>query len=927
MAAKSEVDYGELPTVSLAKLVQGEADAAKDLFTACRDVGFFYLDFRDPSTSKILEDVDKLVTITERTFQLPLEEKQYYNTEKLSTLSKTHGYKAAGLASGPFQEKRDGFESYMIANNALFDLDPEMPFEAPSTITGQREMLEQFVAHMHEYGLVILSTLAQALHIRFQESHRNTVPNTSSLGLLRYLTYGSSDKKVGHIAHTDIGTLAIVFSQTGGLQVLMPGVDEWQYIAPKPGHAIVNVGDSLTALSKGALKSCLHRVVPPPDAWNQTKYSIVYLVRPEHDVNFTAGDGKDWRSLDWHNRKFAILRASHAVQREDATLTGRHGYIGLADTPVLQPGIWQQVNYIRIGSKYSSVRYPSSCIQTSVHLVIDKLAVAMASSNDTPEDDSNDFVVPTDWEETNLRHVCDEIPPSIFLICIGELAERFTYRCITAPMRRIICLFLLLKTVTAEHSQKTMWKILATTLYDRELWAGLASCGVLILFVTSFPMSLDKGAGLPGLIVALVLIGLGFGGIKSNVSPLIAEQYSRKPLRTHTLESGEKVIIDPNLTIQTIYGRYYWVINLGALSVIPASWLELKVSFWAAFLLPLCFWALTAGILALARGKYVVQKPSGSILVKAMRVLWLGLKGGRNLDAAKPSLLAQTRSGSTIPWDDEFVQELKRALVACTVFCVLYVVLVDSVHSGGSVAEAHVYSPIFWICYGQTNSNFVSQAASMQTFGIPNDMMGCFGPIFVLTLLPVLEKVVYPTLGRFRINPKPISRITAGFVTMACTIGYTAGIQDYIYKSPPCYDHPLKGACSDGGRLPNDVNVFLQIPAYALTALSELLAFVTGMEYAYTKAPKSMRSIVSSLFLLTCSIGSILGITLSPVSKDPKVLVQYASLSGVMAVTAVCFLFFFQKYDKIEAKMNVLDSGEDSSANAANHRSQTAEKA
>lgn len=104
----------------------------------------------------------------------------------------------------------------------------------------------------------------------------------------------------------------------------------------------------------------------------------------------------------------------------------------------------------------------------------------------------------------------------------------------------------------------------------------LASCGVLILFVTSFPVSLDSGAGLPGLIVALVLIGLGsvnflivwhtlfnridrFGGIKSNVSPLIAEQYSRKPLRTQTLENGEKVIIDPNLTIQTIYGRYYWL--------------------------------------------------------------------------------------------------------------------------------------------------------------------------------------------------------------------------------------------------------------------------------------------------------------------------------------------------------------------------------
>jgi POT family proton-dependent oligopeptide transporter len=95
-----------------------------------------------------------------------------------------------------------------------------------------------------------------------------------------------------------------------------------------------------------------------------------------------------------------------------------------------------------------------------------------------------------------------------------------------------------------------------------------------------------------------------------------------------------------------------------------------------------------------------------------------------------------------------------------------------------------------------------------------------------------------------------------------------------------------------------------------MTALSEVLAYVAGMEYAYTKAPKSMRSIVSALFLLTCTIGSMLGITLSPVSKDPKVLVEYASLSGVMLVTAVLFLLAFGKYNKIEEKMNMLNSGD-----------------
>lgn len=48
--------------------------------------------------------------------------------------------------------------------------------------------------------------------------------------------------------------------------------------------------------------------------------------------------------------------------------------------------------------------------------------------------------------------------------------------------------------------------------------------GVLILFLTSLPTSIEHGAGTGGLIVAMIVIGIGTGGIKSNVSPLIAEQ-------------------------------------------------------------------------------------------------------------------------------------------------------------------------------------------------------------------------------------------------------------------------------------------------------------------------------------------------------------------------------------------------------------------
>ena len=45
--------------------------------------------------------------------------------------------------------------------------------------------------------------------------------------------------------------------------------------------------------------------------------------------------------------------------------------------------------------------------------------------------------------------------------------------------------------------------------------------GVAILFVTSLPVSLSHGAGLPGLIVAMVTISVGLGGIKATLPPFL----------------------------------------------------------------------------------------------------------------------------------------------------------------------------------------------------------------------------------------------------------------------------------------------------------------------------------------------------------------------------------------------------------------------
>ena len=51
----------------------------------------------------------------------------------------------------------------------------------------------------------------------------------------------------------------------------------------------------------------------------------------------------------------------------------------------------------------------------------------------------------------------------------------------------------------------------------------------------------------------MVIIGLGTGGIKANVTPFCAEQYKRGSAFVKTLKSGERVVVDPELTVERMF--------------------------------------------------------------------------------------------------------------------------------------------------------------------------------------------------------------------------------------------------------------------------------------------------------------------------------------------------------------------------------------
>jgi POT family proton-dependent oligopeptide transporter len=111
----------------------------------------------------------------------------------------------------------------------------------------------------------------------------------------------------------------------------------------------------------------------------------------------------------------------------------------------------------------------------------------------------------------------------------------------------------------------------------------------------------------------------------------------------------------------------------------------------------------------------------------------------------------------------------------------------------------------------------------------------------------------------------------------------------------------------NGKNLPNNVHIAIQTPAYIFIGISEIFISVTGLEYAYTKAPPSMKSFVQSIYLFTNAFGSAIAESLVSRAKDPDFLWLYVGVGISSAVTGCVFYAIFRHYDAQEDAMYDLD--------------------
>jgi len=331
---------------------------------------------------------------------------------------------------------------------------------------------------------------------------------------------------------------------------------------------------------------------------------------------------------------------------------------------------------------------------------------------------------------------------------------------------------------------------------------------------------------------------------------------------------------------------------------------ERDVGFWLAFSLPTLLFLLCPLVLLWCRKRYARTPPQGSVFSKAFRLFFGGMRGrwsinpvttykkmndGTFWENVKPSRFTASNRPAWYTFDDAWVDEVRRGFHACSVF---------------------LWYPLYWIAYNQLNNNLTSQAAVMTLNGIPNDVLSNLDPFALIILIPVCDLWIYPLLRKYRINFTPIKRITWGFYTGAAAMVWAAVIQAYIYKYSEC-GYYASGLEADGVTqcAPVSINVWAQTGAYVLIAISEIFASITSLEYAFTKAPKNMRSLVTAVSLFMNAISSAIGEGLVPLSADPLLVWNYGVVGVLSFIGGTCFWLQYRSLDKEEDYLNMLDTG------------------
>ena len=158
------------------------------------------------------------------------------------------------------------------------------------------------------------------------------------------------------------------------------------------------------------------------------------------------------------------------------------------------------------------------------------------------------------------------------------------------------------------------------------------------------------------------------------------------------------------------------------------------------------------------------------------------------------------------------------------------------------LAPLYLFLAMFWALFDQTGSTWIFQAQDMNRnflgMGWLPSQVQSLNSLFVLSFIPLFAYGLYPLVSKIW-KLTPLRKIGIGLFVMAGAFALVSVTQARI----------------DAGEAPN---IGWQMLSYALLTAAEVMVSIVALEFAYTQAPRTMKSLVMCFYLGAVALGKLL---------------------------------------------------------------------
>ncbi|KAJ7319839.1 hypothetical protein JRQ81_019350, partial [Phrynocephalus forsythii] len=386
----------------------------------------------------------------------------------------------------------------------------------------------------------------------------------------------------------------------------------------------------------------------------------------------------------------------------------------------------------------------------------------------------------------NYSPGCFGYPLSIFFIVINEFCERFSYY----GMRAVLVLYFKFFLTWDDNLATAIYHTFVALCYLTPILGALIADSWLGKFMTIISLSIVYTVGQAVLsisaindlmdgnrdgspddvkipiafsMIGLFLIALGTGGIKPCVAAFGGDQFE-----DHQEKQRSR-----------FFSIFYLAINAGSLisTIVTPILREVECGIHTkqkcyplAFGIPAILMALALLVFVAGSTMYKKVKPQGNIMVRVGQCITFALKNRFRHRSKQYPKREHWLDWAREKYDDRLIVQIKMVL---------------------KVLFLYIPLPMFWALFDQQGSRWTLQATTMDgdvgLLKIQPDQMQTVNPILIVIMVPVVDAIIYPLIGKCRINFTPLRKMTVGMLLAALAFVVAAVIQIQIDTTLPVF--------------------------------------------------------------------------------------------------------------------------------------------